>query len=219
MLTLFAECYINPASYRQEYGSRFVLLNKGNKVHVLKLIQWKLLSSWLQMLLEFIYTHRHTHFYLILISLPSCLLNTLLTTSFPRSSAREQLQGKMAQQHSLSRYCSPATSSSRHKDRVSQRGFLPADAIWSLPQSCWFNTNSWGGTATALLSLGSISITLGISADFWQRSDFWELLCTGLCLDFSSLCWFQGSWAFVLSWDQPDSPMPSAACCELTTQT
>lgn len=27
------------------------------------------------MLWEFIYTHRHTHFYLILISLPSCLLN------------------------------------------------------------------------------------------------------------------------------------------------
>lgn len=39
MLTLFAECYINPASCRQEYGSRFVLLNKGNKVLILKLIQ------------------------------------------------------------------------------------------------------------------------------------------------------------------------------------
>jgi len=39
MLTLFAECYINPASYGQEYGSRFVLLNKGNKVLILKLVQ------------------------------------------------------------------------------------------------------------------------------------------------------------------------------------
>lgn len=39
MLTLFAECYINPASYRQEYGSRFVQLNKRNNVLILKLIQ------------------------------------------------------------------------------------------------------------------------------------------------------------------------------------
>lgn len=39
MPTLFAECYNNLACYRQEYGSRFVLLNKGSKVFILKLIQ------------------------------------------------------------------------------------------------------------------------------------------------------------------------------------
>lgn len=121
MLTLFAECYINPASYGQEYGSRFVLLNKGNKVLILKLVQWKLLSSWLWMLWEFIYMHTHIYFYLILKSLPPYLLKKL---SVNHIISKEFCMGKAckSRQHGNIQY--PSITSLPHICHQAQRLYM-----------------------------------------------------------------------------------------------
>ena len=99
--------------------------------------------------------------------------------------------------------------------------FLPVDAIWSIPQSCWFNTNSWGEAVTALLSLGNISITgkLVQSRLLAKACDLRACLFWVFALTLAPLCWLQGNWASVLRWERYHSPMLPAAFCKLMIQT